>query len=165
MSDFPFEQVYEHFARRLVQVGLDPHTMPPILAVGRVDGTTLERVEVFPTELVAPMFKSAQSKRMLKDLIDMALSGFPDENSFLIVMSEAFRRITRSAEVAAELSKTGIQNDPEADEVVMIAIYTRTGNRFGYLPIKADRSLEFEPLLAVEILSGNLAVHADSGAL
>jgi hypothetical protein len=161
MPDFPFEAVYDHFAKPLVEMGLKDYEMlPPLMAsVLAVDGK-LAAVDVLPMEIIGKLFQSDSGKDRLGLFIRMAVSALPND-SCLVLMTEAYMRETKLKEELKAMREAGLKDDPKSVEVVMIKVFTKDKSRVGMLRINADRSLEYGPLQAWESAGGRLSTEQE----
>lgn len=158
MPDFPYEEVYEHFARPLVEVGLGTEVLSAMMALALTEGQKVIKVDMLPNAMVRVFFSGPEGKEMLGRFIRDAIAKMPDKTC-LVLITEAHWREAKSLEEAKEADRNGLKNDPKAIEVVMVSIYTRNGQQIGILPIKADRTLEYQPMERMKKAAGRLTTN------
>lgn len=151
MSNFPYEAVYEHFARRLMTLGLPTDgDMPPSLIIARVaDGKVID----MDVHDLRKHLATNGGKDHIGAVLRKVVSVLPPD-ACLLLISEAYERYVRADahEGIEEMRKRArvhrkLSQDPSAVEIVSIQILRPDGNRLGRLPIMPGRRLAYRPLL------------------
>jgi hypothetical protein len=88
MQNFPFEAVYEYFARPLVTLGLDEIMFQPKMFTVTVEGEKVVRVAPLPD--VGRFFESGGGKDALGDFVRTVMAVVDDMPVCLVLMSEAW---------------------------------------------------------------------------
>lgn len=163
MSNFPWDAVYDHFAKPLVEMGLKDYKMlPPMMASVFTSDGEVTGVHVLPMEAIGKFFASASGKDRLGEFIRMSLTTIPD-GGCLVLVTEAYRRETKLKEELEEMNRVGLKDDPKAIEVVMIKLFMKDESRVGMLRINADRSLEYGGLEDWKSAGGRLSINPNEG--
>jgi len=147
---FPYEVVYEHFARRALEVGLPPNAEhPPMLLLVKVAGDKLVDIETFPDASVF-FVTGERGKAILGRFLRGVVPTLPSDVC-LVLISEAYTRKMvaepgDSPEKIRAQAPADLSQDPEAIEVLSFQIYRPGAQRVGYLPIGPGRTLQYKPL-------------------
>lgn len=157
MTDFPWNYVYDIFAKPVVEKGLPAETMIPKMFVVYVEGERIKRMHEVP---VAQFFIGTDGKSELSSIIRLSLECIDESMPFCIVLlSEAYMRVTvkTTDEELKEIEEKGLENDPRATECVFINIIRKHENRYGSLPIMPDRSVKYSTLQSGGVSSGRFS--------
>jgi len=160
MREFPYEEVYKHFAEPIVKNGLPEETMNPMMWIVNTDWKKITDLELAPEEQTAKYFRDYGGKTALGKVIRLSVSEIGTNPYCIVLISEAYQKMVNkpSEEQLPQVRKGSLENDPEAEEVVMISIYRPEGTRMGVLPIAADRTVKFAPLYENSV-HGRLTTH------
>lgn len=169
MPDFPFEAVHEHFAKPLAGFELGPDDMAPVMAFVRAEGAKLVQVDVIPEFVTNRFFSGPDGKTALGQFIRDSLAKmselFPDGG--IVVLCEAYFKEVRvenendKKKLDAYRNKGSLADDPEADECVMISIYSTKEMRIARLPISAGRIVEYRELEPFMASAGRLTLNPE----
>jgi hypothetical protein len=157
--EFPYEKVYAHFARTLVDKKLKQNPIPPTLYSVLIANEAIV-VEGCP---VNPFFASSNAKAELGRVIRAVLPYLKPDMG-LVLISESWVKTTNRVNEAQHDRTRSLEFDPDATEAIVIMIYGPGGEaRVGMLPIVAGRMVEYGPLSeANSFLAGRLSLHPDS---
>lgn len=146
MNDFPFDAVYDHFARRLVATKLRDEMLEPCLfSVVVTDGEIIVR----PYPSIASFFTSASGKAALGEVIREVTMALRDDMC-LVMVSEAWAKAVPLSHSDQHDRRHELGSDPDANEVIVIFIYRPDAMRTGYMSIGPKRSVTYQPLNADE---------------
>lgn len=161
MKEFPWEVVHDHFAKKLVEVGVKDHqTLPPMMATVTVEDERITSIEMLPRDQVGRFFTSPNGKDALGYFLQIARQVLPD-NVCIVLISEAYMRATNSKEEFAKIAKGSLQNDEKAVEIIMINMNTRDETQIGRIEITPDRSLVFCPFKKRSGVAGRFTANPD----
>ncbi len=162
MNEFPFQTVYDYFAMPLVTHGLSSELFDPMMCtVAMIDDkivacTPLPRVERF--------FRNGGGKDALGMFLRTSMALIGDSAYCLVLMSEAWYKSIQNSDnkpLKDVRPRGSLENDPDAQECIMITIYRPEGTRMGTLFINPDRSLTYSPLHNSTSIGGRLSTHPD----
>lgn len=142
--EFPFELVFDHFAKRLDGRVVLEGSWEPTLYLVFLPGGDIDHVEALP---VAQFFESNQGKAQLGARIRRVLADLP-ATACLVLTSEAWQRtvqVVPGMPSRHDRSKS-LEHDPEAQDILTFQLYHRTGQRTGALPIGPGRVVSYQPL-------------------
>lgn len=157
MNAFPWEFIYDAFAKPIAKQGLDKEDMTPKLFAVHVEDGAIVGLQPLP---VAQFFSGPNGKDLLGGIIRSALDTVDDDAPFCLVMlSEAYMRHVDlpTDEEAEKIQNSSLKDDPKATECVYINIMRKHENRIGALPIMPDRSVKYAPLMHVGSSSGRFS--------
>lgn len=158
VKEFPFEMVYDHFAKKLVAEGLKEEMMAPMGVFVGIESHEIGSIEAVPSELMNHFFDSVHGKEALSRFIAFIMEQAPENGCFVMISEAYYRKKDKPrAEEIKKISSSSLADDPEADECVLIVIHRPEGPEVGMLPIMADRSLKYQPLVENAKFSGRLA--------
>lgn len=145
-EDFPFDVVYEHFARRAVDAWVveENRPKPPMMFTVAVEDGELLGVIPYP---VHPLFSSERGKDMMGLLLERIVPKIPD-GACMVLMSEAWVLFKpyKPGDPLPERSEGSLGDNPESRECVLVNIYRPRVSRVGHLMVGADRKLVYSPL-------------------
>lgn len=145
---FNFELVYEFFARKIMESPMPNGGFPPMLfGVSVVDGTVKDIIPIDVRELFVA---ETQGKDILGALLSTLLQSAAPDACFVLITEAWIRSVTLTDKqsFAEERKKlpTSLENDPLAEEVLMIHIHRPEGSRIGNLRLLPGPKLEYRPL-------------------
>jgi hypothetical protein len=153
--NFPYPEVYEFFARPLIQTGLDPEPTSELYVV-RTDGTKITELIPLP---VAHYFADNEGKAHLGRDIQHMLGLLPPDFG-MVLIHEVWTKTLSLDETRDR--PASLENAPGAIEAVAIFLYHGDELRLGTLPIAKDRSVSYCPLNPPALsLAGRLTANAD----
>ncbi|MES2729933.1 MAG: hypothetical protein V4621_07565 [Pseudomonadota bacterium] len=160
---FQFKSIYDNVALGLHGLQLDSIPFGPILVKIRLREGEISSYHVADSRVILPFFFSNEGKEELPNVIRRELLK-EDENFCIVLAHEARVKTSPDAPEGgnAALKMRGLQTDPEARDVVFVALHHRSeGQRAGMLPIGTDRKISYAPMLeeTPEI------THVDVGAI
>lgn len=150
-TPFPYEVVYDYFAKPLAGSTLAADTWEPrMYAVFAKDGA-VAIVEKLP---VAPLFTSVKGKSVLGGVIRMMLKQLPPD-SCLVLMSESWIKTVDASKAGQHERSKSLEHDPDATEAIAIMLYgPGDAMKAGHLPIGAGRVVRYQPLIPGQAESG-----------
>jgi len=165
--NFPFKEVYEHFALPLCTMDLTDGIFPPTIAIVKTEKGKIVNVEILPELAVGLFFRSSEGKANLGQFIRESMGHIGKLPYCLVLMTEAYyKTVISTPETDIEaLGKSSLTNDPEAQECVVITIHTPDSVQMGYLPFDTNRKLKFVPLEMNIKATGRLTNHPEKDDL
>jgi hypothetical protein len=166
MEDFPFERIYNHFAKPLADRGkLQTDMLPPFFAVVRINEE--DKLEVTELDDIGRFFEGPGGTTALGDFIRMVVPAMGDQPVCLVLITEAYyleqKKEGGTLEDALKARGTGrLKDNPESKECVMIKIYRPEGGASGMMEIKPGRIVEYAPMWPKDAdIGGNLSLTPD----
>jgi hypothetical protein len=158
--EFPFELVFDYFAKPLDGKVVPEHGWPPALYLVFLAGGAVDHVEPLP---VAHLFGSNQGKAQLGAGIRRVLADLP-ATACLVLTSEAWQKTVQVVPGAPPRDRThSLEGDPEAQDILTFQLYHHTGQQTGALPIGPGRVVAYRPLdMNLTSAGGRLSLRPDA---
>ncbi len=160
--EFPFQTVYDHFARPIVTMGLKEKMFDPRMFLAFMRGNEIDRITELPH--IERFFGSEGGKDTLGMFVRTSMAMVGDMEICMVLMSEAWYKVIPNSDnkpLKDVRPRGSIANDPDSQECIMITIYRPEGTRMGTLYINPDRSLTYSPLHKSTSIGGRLSTHPD----
>lgn len=163
MTNFPFEAVYDYFAKPIVEQGIGDGIFGPLfVTVGVEDGEVVHAMP-YPEALIGKFFENGAGKEAFGRVITKALEKIADETFCLVLAMESYYK-KQNKETPRDMTKS-LADDQDAEEGILIVVYRPEGSRAGMLPILAGRKVEYSPLRDGKPVEGRLAGAVDAEAM
>jgi len=152
--EFSFQAVYDLFSDKLVGNKIPSIPYGPLLIRIFFDDNKTPRFLELNPELVLPFFLSQGGKDRLRDFIDESLKR-DTENCLehegldfcIVLINEGhIKEFPDDFKNIESMKSMGLIHDPEAKNVIIIAIHHSSGKRVGFLYIDKDRHVTYGPL-------------------
>lgn len=159
MKEFPFDIVYDYFAKPIVKSGLDSGMFEPKGYLVEVQEGTVYMAKPLPQYAVNSFFSSNAGKNALKDFLHIAMGAVGYQPYCVVLVAESYyKKIDNpTPEQIEEGNRGSLADDPLAEDAIMIAIHRPEAAMMGMLPIMANRTVKFEPLMTEGKLTGRLS--------
>lgn len=151
-SNFPFEVAYDHFAHKIVTLGLPPPSadmqMPPFMALVAIYDGKAARVEVNPISASMMMAGVDGVQDIITQTMAMVASqGEAGENFCLVIGMEAMVVCRKVGKGDATPTLKEMASDPDQRPALVLKVHRPEGVRIGILPIDENGQVAYSPLM------------------
>lgn len=160
---FPFEEVYDFFARPMDGKTLKSPVSDPVLMKLRfVNGKPVE-ASLAPPLFVLLYLAEDGGQEKLSKLINASIEN--EDDSFCTVLyHEGHVKLLKEdipEAVRPALLEKGLSNDPSAQHVLFMRIFHRTGLYAGFLPVDKNRRVKYVPGTGKELILYHIKMDAE----